>query len=151
MGYVWLLIAVLATGLWFVLLKRASLGVAPVLVQSVYLLGMIAGTLTLLAGYWLWGQVRSAPSPWHVGPAWYLAVFAGALICLPNVCMFQAYQTLPVWVVAPLINLSCVVPLAVMVATGQERVNRWQVLGVVLAVAAIALMVYPYKERAPAP
>jgi len=144
----WLALATFLTGFWYILLKKASVGARPELVQVVH----VSGTVIAMAAVLGWMLVgRGGEGGWQWGSHWPYAILAGILICIANICMFKAYQSLPLVLVVPVFNLACLVPLLFGFLVWRERVNRWQGLGILLALVAIILITYPYPDTAAVP
>jgi len=143
LGFLWLLMATVLTGVWFILLKKANEGIAPVVVQTFH----VGGTLIALAIFLLISNRTLSGDTWHWGEFWYLAVIAGILIGTANIFMYLAFQTLPLSIVVPVLNLSCVIPILYGLAMLGEKANSFQKIGIGLAVAAFILITYPYGNR----
>ena len=146
MGYVWLIGAMVLSGVWYILLREGSQGTSSMVAQIVNVCGTIIGVaLLFVPALWV---LRSRGEPVPFGPRWPILIVAGVVICVANYLTFKAYSaSVPSGLVPVVINLSCIIPAVYGFAVLRERLHPLQILGFVLALVAATLISYPYRAR----
>lgn len=142
-GLMWLGLATGMMGVWMILLKKASDGVPILAVQTLHVGGTVAAVVVPVILLFRTSLVQD----WHWGQYWYLALIAGVLIGSANLCTFKAFETVPISIVAPVLNISCVVPAAYGLVLLRERIHPLQGVGLALALVAALLITYPYPNH----
>jgi drug/metabolite transporter (DMT)-like permease len=148
-GVLWLFAAVCSAGLWFILIKKASQHARPLPVQTLNIIGTVVAVGVVAA--FIAARGADDQQAWAWGKHWYWGIAAGVVIGLSNIFTLKAYDSLPLGIVAPAINLACLLPVLYGWAVLRERLTPIQFVGIALAVAAMVLLTYPQTSAPAAP
>ena len=138
----WTALAWLSYGTWAVLSKLFGSALSPAHGQALSTLGMLPVMAALALST---SANRSVERNWRWGTL--LALLGGVLSCLGNIPYFRvlnsgakAATVIPITALYPLVTVMLAVPLL------KERLNRFQITGIVLSLTAIYLLNVP-EER----
>src|SRR5437899_2421911 len=163
----WTLLAVFCWGIWALLGKLIGEALSPALTQALSTLGLVPVIVVLVASCWYRqqqvgrprgigrtlppdpdprgeGGLPTAPLQWNVHGSRrrgaLLALGAGTLTCLGNVAYYGALNHgAKAATVVPLTALYPVVTILLAVMVLKERLNLFQIVGIVLSLIAIYL------------
>jgi len=137
--FLWTLLAVISWGLWAALSKLIGSQLSAAQSQALSTIGLLPVMIGLASSR----RLSSTGRRWR-GIA--LAFAAGILTCLGNTAYYQALTIEKAATVVPLTALYPLVTIALAVPLLKEKLNRFQICGILLALAAIYLFNVPGEK-----